>query len=540
MAELTPRDVLLAPQLDPEDVLAFFRARGFADPCQADANLQALADGPRARELLAEMADELFECLGRCADPDQALTSLERYSVAALNKVGLLSYLRESPRALELLVIAFGASPFMVEILIRDPGYLYWVAEPDVLDVPRSTETLASELNELTGALRSPERRLAALRVFKRKEILHIAIRDLLRLASVTDTLAALSALAKTLIACAVELAQATLASRLARAGFPIDLPAAESGFAVIGLGKLGGDELNFSSDVDLLYVYGSDREPAQLTRGLTCSLGAFYTQLAQRVTAALGEATQEGSVYRVDLRLRPEGKQGRLVISLEAFAEYLRERAAPWERLAFIRAQCVGGDRTVGNRFLEIARAYAFGPPLGPDDLAHLRQIKAQIDRQVSERGQRHTHVKLGLGGIREIELIAQALQASFGRSHPRVCEPNTLAALAALEAAGLLFAPERSALTRAYHFLRDVENKLQMVYDSQVHALPQGEAALRQCALRLGYRDQDGQGAQALFLEAYQRETAQVHQVFEAVFAEDSSRFAPKDDRRASAQDQ
>jgi len=241
---------------------------------------------------------------------------------------------------------------------------------------------------------------------------------------------------------------------------------------------------------------------------------------LSRRVTAALGDTTPEGSVYRVDLRLRPEGGAGSIASALPSFERYYRSRGTSWERLALLRAWPVAGDRPLGQRMLERLRPFVFSRPFGAGEAHEILELKQRIDKKMAARGQSERNVKLGVGGIREVELVVQALQVRHGRRRPRLRDRSTLAALGGLREAGLLPAAEADALAKSYLFLRDVENKLQMVADAQVHSLPEREEEVRACALRLGYRDSAGLGAGAALLADSRRHREATHRIFQEVF--------------------
>jgi len=509
------RELLLARRLEPGEVVALLGAYGFRDPTAADRNLQAMAEDPLARAALAEVLPELLLLLSRSADPDQGLTLLERYVRASVNARSLFSHFKADLRCLEVLVLTCGASPFLGEILIRSPAWLYWLTGGGVLSRARTAREIASEVDRALGASENEASRWDALRIVKRRELLHIGVRDLLRLASVEETLTSLSRLADVLIRKAFGVSDEALRREH---GLPARRSPRES-FCVLGLGKLGGEELNFSSDVDLVYVFAS--EEGHVGRGpLAMPRDEYARQLARRVTAALGDVTGQGSVYRVDLRLRPEGRLGKLAVTVAAAEAYYRERASTWERLALVKARPIAGDRVLGQSFLRRVRPFVFGRPFGPEDLAAVREVKRGIDKKVAARAETHRHVKLGFGGIREIEFAVQVLQLRHGRRQPGLRSRSTRKALAALRDAGRLGEAEALDLERAYLFLRDVENKLQMVADTQTHTLPPDVAALRVCALRLGYQ---GPGpAEEALLHDYKRHTEAAHRVFRRVMEE------------------
>jgi glutamate-ammonia-ligase adenylyltransferase len=516
------RDLLLAARLEPSRAAELLRPYGFRDPRAADRDLAAIAEDPTARGRLASILPDLLGGLAASADPDGALARLERFVRASGSAASILSHLGSDPRMIDVLTRTFGASPFMAEILIRHPAWFYWLSEPEVLARARTKDEMARDLGAALEPLRTDERRLDALRLAKRREILLIGVRDLLRRATVEDTLGALSLLAEVLIEGACVVAEDGL-----RASLGLSPLAARGltgpprpGFTVLGLGKLGGGELNFSSDVDLIYLYATDRGRAAGGADAP-DRGDYFQSLARRVTSALVDVTGEGYVYRVDLRLRPEGKSGSVAQSLRSFEDYYRSRGATWERLALLKAWPVGGDRVLGARFLERVRPFIYGRPFDGAALEDVRRVKQQIDRKIAQRAESHRDVKLGIGGIREIEFACQVLQVRFGGKHRSLRERGTLGALDALRRARLLSLEEHDALVQAYLFLRDVENKLQMVSDAQVHALPEAPGEVRTCALRLGYRDRDGLAAEAAFLSDHRSHTEATHRIFEDVLA-------------------
>ncbi|HEY6553223.1 MAG TPA: hypothetical protein VI669_07700 [Vicinamibacteria bacterium] len=514
------RDLLLAPHLAPGQAESLLRPYRFRDPGAADRNLQAIAIDPAARRLLAGILEEVLRCLSDSPDPDGALNHLERFVKTGGGALGLLSHLEAHPRAIEVLAQAFGSSSFMAEILIRHPAWLYWLSEPEVLDRARTREDIEQDLDQALDSLQSEPRRLDLLRITKRREILHIGVRDLLRRSSVVETIGALSALAGALIQKSCESSEDALRRELGlpRFGEAQAGRAPASGFTVLGMGKLGGGELNFSSDIDLIYVYGSDR--GRMARNASSpSRSDFNKALAVRVTAALANLTDEGYVYRVDLRLRPEGRVGPPAQSLAGCQEYYRTRGATWERLALLKAWPVAGDATVGQAFLRRLRPFVYGRPFQDGEMGEVRRIKKEIDRKIAARDESHRNVKLGIGGIREIEFVAQILQLRHGQRDPRLQVRNTLAALDVLEQVQLLPAAEHETLRKAYVFLRDVENKLQMVADAQTHSLPRSDEEVALCARRLGYRAAPGASPGSALLDDHRIHTEAVHSIFEAV---------------------
>jgi glutamate-ammonia-ligase adenylyltransferase len=329
--------------------------------------------------------------------------------------------------------------------------------------------------------------------------MLRIGVRDLLRLCSVEETLTALSVLAEALISAAHWICATTLRRECE---IPRDV---FTDFTILAMGKLGGGELNFSSDVDLIFLYDS-----QLEQAGSVEVSDYFRRLCQKITGALNDFTAEGYVYRVDLRLRPEGQGSKIASSFEEYKRYYQSRLRTWERLALLKAWPVAGNRALGRAFLDMANGFIFGPPFDEKALEAVREMKGQIDQKMLRRDQQERNVKLGTGGIREIELITQSLQVRFGARLPQVRGRNTLSALRALFEQSIITSDECAILTKAYLFLRDVENKLQMVNDAQTHSLPQTHKELTACARLLGYP------AAEPFLRDYQDHTGHVSRLF------------------------
>ena len=264
------------------------------------------------------------------------------------------------------------------------------------------------------------------------------------------------------------------------------------AGFAVIALGKLGGRELNYSSDVDLLYVFDADR----LDRAAAVSI-------ARRLTAVLAEKTEEGILYRVDLRLRPDGESGPLAVSTAEHLGYLQQRARFWERQALLKARLAAGDARVGAAFLDNCARVVFSPLADP---APVGEIRAMRDRglRLLDTGRRETDIKRMAGGIRDIEFLVQAIQLVHGRGQPGVREANTLEALEKLEAHGLLAPRVRDTLAGAYRLFRTVEHRLQLLAGTRTHRLPAGDGELRRLAGRVTYSGLDDAPDQLEFASA------------------------------------
>jgi glutamate-ammonia-ligase adenylyltransferase len=485
--------------------IAWLRRSGLAEPERAARELRLIAAHPEGGEALRAQIGSLLGTLAHLPEADGALVRLERFVRAG--GAGVITALRHrGPRAAEALLWAVGGSPFLAEQVIRHPEWADWLTRSRVLGRPRPAWQIAADAGHAARG-RGHEAAPDALRLARRREVLLVAVRDLLRLSPVEETLTALSAVADALVEVALQVAVRRI--REARAA---DRGGAR-GFTVLGLGKLGGGELNFSSDIDLVYVHpgGSGSHQAH----------ARAQALARHLTAVLGEATHEGHVYRVDLRLRPEGRAGSLTHSLDAAEEYYRSRAATWERLALLKARPVAGDAAVGREFAARVAPFVWQRPFEAEAVRQVLRLKQESDRRLAARGLEARHVKLGRGGIREIELVVQVLQIRHGGRLRLPEARGTLFALDALRSAGALATPEHETLARAYLFLRDVENKLQMAHDTQTHVVPDDDEGLSHLAARLGYRRGDAGAADpgARFRHELLEHTAAVRHLYENI---------------------
>lgn len=533
-----PTPLLLASGLETAQVAGLLTPYALCDIAQADANIQAMAGEPHTRRQLAEILGPLLEAVAQTADPDQALNHWERMLSSGVTRSTFLEYVRASPRIRDLLCAIFGNSDSLAFTLIRDPMLIYWLAEQDILSKPPSRRNMEDALRRNLANLTATELKLEVLRRFRRREMLRIGVRDLLRFATVPQTTAALSDLASVLIQAAYEIVEAGLRAQYGgpmhrdRKGHAVD-----TGFAVIGMGKLGGHELNYSSDVDLIYVYESadgstkkrsgKRSKHDETDAADISNEEYFELLARRLSKALADQTPEGYVFRVDLRLRAEGSVGRLARSLDDYVKYYATRGQVWERLALIKAWPVAGSAQVGQAFLRVVKPFVFDAAGEQMDMAsarsvvqEVRAVKDMIDEKMADRGHERRNVKLGVGGIREIEFLAQTIQVIAGKGVPGIVDRSTLGALARFQRNRLLSGRQRASLEAAYLFLRDVEHKLQMVHDLQTHALPEAEEELQRCAIRTGYGSENRQTALARFRADHARHTKLVHDAFRDLF--------------------
>ena len=492
------------------------RRLGFDDPRAASANLEALTPTPRDAELLAPALPRLLAELIGAPDPDMALNNLERYS-AVVDRAVFFRTLAEHPGAAHLLARLGGGSQFLADALRRRPVALAWLLEPRTMRVWLA-EDFAADLAQSLQPFPTREARMNALRRFKYRHLLRIGARDLLGDADLSVTTEELARLADTCLGEAWRMAEA---DARARVGAPLDDAGRETGLAVIGMGKLGGEELNYSSDIDLMFVYGADGETAGGPEG-RLSNGEYFARVARDIAAIIESVTDEGHVFRVDLRLRPEGRMGAVALSLDGYRAYHRERAELWERQALLKARPAAGDARTGTRFMDFVGETVHRPGLDARVVPAIRAMKRGIDRELQRRGESlAANVKLGRGGIREIEFIVQALQLLYGGDDPWLRERNSLKALFRLTERGYLAPGLGRTLSHALVHLRTVEHRLQLLHEFQTHTLPGAAPELGRLARRLGIAGSPAVAART-FRARHRAVTREVHRAFRAFFSE------------------
>ncbi len=416
------------------------------------------------------------ELIAAGPDPEAAAPALERFREAG-------GRVPDGEDGRRLLVAMLSSGSYLAGLLLPDPGQLDRLLADPWLRRRKPPERMLADVAASCQEARDLKGLQKGLRRFSRWEMLRLGAREI-GWGTTLEVAAELSALAD---ACLAQAASAC--DRDLRGGFgaPTSSDRPPS-FVVLGMGKLGGEELNFSSDVDLVYLYSTDEGSAG-----SLSLHEYYARLSQMVTRALGEPTELGNVFRVDLRLRPEGRSGAICNALPAAERYYETFGRTWERQALLRARPCAGDLALGQEFLRMVEPFVYPRSIGPqavDEVLALRRLfRTQADRQASDG--EGFDVKLGAGGIRDVELVAQLLQLLHAGKRADLRERSTLRALHKLTLAGLLTDREQRALADNYQFLRRVEHRIQLEHGSQTHALPAEPVGLERLARRLGYPD-------------------------------------------------
>ena len=482
-------------------------------------SLQELTtDDADIQTCFADFVTRLLKTSIDAPNPEAALNRFSRFAEASFNRRSLYHLLRDAPHIIRPVILTFGASTYLSEILIRTPEYFYDIIDPNVMETQKTSEMMYQELKQSISRFASVAQKLRILRRYKRRETLRIGLRDLLKVADVETTTLELSNLAEAALQHCYEIGRDQVMKP--KFGTPLDEEGtAPCRFAIIGMGKLGGYELNFSSDIDLIFVYSDD---ARTDMGIDNS--EYFSRLCEFLIKAMSEITPEGYVFRVDIRLRPESSAGVIIRSMESYESYYEGWGDLWERQALIKARPVAGDMAFGDEFIRMIQPFVYQRYLDGVTLteikADIRRTKARIEeRLVSEGSPLEKHVKLGPGGIRDIEFTVQCLQMIHGAKRKSLCSHNTLEVLAALKENTLLSVEDADALMAAYRFLRTVENCIQLEADQQRYLIPEKETEERELARRVGYPHTTETDALAAFREDYRVHTEQVRAIFEKI---------------------
>ena len=461
-----------------------------------------------------------------CADPARARHFLELF----MAEPGLRPPSAEQAKVLAAL---FSGSQALSNSLISHPRWL-GVLEPESMQFPRRKQGLGQELDREFGqhlAAGESVTALAAVREFKNRELLRIGARDLARLGKTPEIIQELSDLADVCLAALWRFCWQQLAARY---GEPYHLDAAgkwhRTSGCVIGLGKLGGQELNYSSDVDVLFVYSEEGEvyrespvatPAAAAANRSAAAPArgtlknhqFFNRLAESFIAEVSRMSAQGMLYRIDLRLRPEGAVGPMSRALASFENYYAQWGQTWERMMLIKARGVAGDSTLAAEFLELIQPFRYPRSINESVLREVGAMKDRIENEVVRAGELERNVKLGRGGIREIEFVVQSLQLLHAGRQPFLQGAQTLPVLDKLVQYERLPGAAAVQLREAYCFLRDVEHRLQMEDNRQTHTIPSDRSARERLARLMGFASLRG------FEEAWRTHTANVRVLFETL---------------------
>ncbi len=485
---------------DPKEAEDWLSSLGLRNLKNAHACLRSIAGTSMTLDLVTVICQQLEQHLHAASDTDRALNNFERFVLASRSPLALGSLLERDTDALPILLQMFSASQHLSDVMVRDPESY------DILRLtegnPISAEVLAREICSEVEQLDDEALVMSSLRRYKHRETLRIAYGDFVRQQRVSIITRQISYVADAICEAALQFAWRQVEQRR---GTPRRSDGSPAQFVVLALGKLGGAELNYSSDIDLIFLYDVDGK----CDGGRCSNQEFFERLAKRFIKILSESTDLGVCYRVDMNLRPHGKRGPLVMSCDDALQYYEVMGRTWERQAFIKARPMAGFVDLGQDFLDKLEPWIYRRYLTRADINGIKALKRRIEQQTKKEGEDQRNVKTGHGGIRDIEFVIQFLQLLNGAEIPETRTGNTLDAIAALESAGCLTLKESSILADNYCFLRRVEHRLQIMYDLQTHTLPDCDEEMRRVAIRMRYQDGPHRNPLEAFLADFENAT-------------------------------
>ncbi len=471
------------------ELLEALQAVGFEDLRSAQSRFQALCENDEQRELCAIIIPALLHALTDAASADSSLLNFQRLLETTPDRRALIAFLVEKPRAVEILVKLFVGSQFLTEILLRNTHYLIQLTEHKRLAEFKSREEFVEQGKKELPSGASMHEVMNQLRRFQQWELLRLAACDTFGLMDLKTVTLQLALLADALV-------QITLERVAELEGMD------QQDFVVLALGKLGGEELNYSSDIDLVFLCEKEAER--------------YWGVGQKLIRILSDSTELGFLYRVDMRLRPWGNAGALVTTADSWLDYLSRHGQLWEKQALLKARPIAGNLAFGKAALARLEPILFDVKVDAVR-AEVRQTKKKIEAQLARKGLQWGEVKGGPGGIRDVEFVTQFLQLTHGGQYPEIRSINTLEGLVRLAERKLIFPEEFRRLTEGYLVLRTIEHALQLLHNKQEHALPRNERRLAYLARRLDYPDT------TTFLEKYELHSRSVREVFEAYLHHD-----------------
>ncbi|HET6343333.1 MAG TPA: bifunctional [glutamate--ammonia ligase]-adenylyl-L-tyrosine phosphorylase/[glutamate--ammonia-ligase] adenylyltransferase, partial [Myxococcota bacterium] len=484
-------------------------ALGFSDGREAQGVLAALSQsvgGPfsqHAPERLRQLAAPLLSDMAKSPDPDQALRLFADLDRSLRRHPGYYRLLAQAPPLRHRLIDLLGASEFLGRAILNFPELVDWLsaARDPGAHAERAPTEMCQEVDARLAKLDDLELRLRSLCRFKLQEQLRVGVLDLAFALPTEAVLGQLCAVAEACLGAALGLAREALADRL-------EAPV-ESGFAVLGMGRFGGREMGYGSDLDLLFIYDDTAAAGPSPKDAV--------RLAQRLIQMLTLRMSEGVLYPIDTRLRPSGAQGPLVSSATGFCTYHRERAMLWERQALLRARPVAGDLAFGARVLDSLADVRYPVALPPGAGLEIHRVRRRMERELAREAGARSNLKTGRGGLVDLEFAIQYLQLAHAHAHPSLRTPETVSALGALMDLGLVPPRRGRQLLAAYRFLRFLENRLRVVEDRPIAAVDFEGPRIGQLARRMGY----GQRAPAVLAlrRDYARVTQRVRRFYNAV---------------------
>jgi glutamate-ammonia-ligase adenylyltransferase len=512
--------LILNKHLDEAEALEVLSPCGFNDPRTALHQVRLLRDAQsfahspsKMRNLLANLLPSLLEALRISADPDTGLSYFERFASSLGAREALYTLLNESPKALYRLVRVLSSSRFLADFLCRKPQLLDFLLRDEFLEDVKTMENYLEDFRKELEECGDWRMETQTLREIQQLELFRIQLRDILDANDRPSVGAQLADLAEACLLTACQVA----CRQLEKEGDPGLCDWVTGHLVILSLGKLGGGDLSYNSDVDLVFFYSvnSDEQPADVQQRIS--------HVVERLDEILSISRGEGSIYKIDTRLRPEGRKGGLVTAIHRYGEYLRDRAAPWERVALVRHRFLFGSPENRRQIGQMVQTFVYGQPLSRQMLEEIRHIRQRMEVEIGkEQEENRLHIKAGRGGLIDIEFAVQLLQIHHGAQLESLRAPNTLAALAGLARQGILSVPDYKTLYLGYEFLRFLENRLRIASSFGAAAVDRTPQNLRRISRLLEYSNAKDPECTQNFETAYAEITGSVREVFQRIVSE------------------
>ncbi|MBI5570195.1 MAG: hypothetical protein HY914_09650, partial [Desulfomonile tiedjei] len=486
---------------------------GFADAAASYPILKSILlpsearfDKEKGRLLLERLAPMFLDEVLKAPEPATALAALDRYIDSLHAASGYFSTFLENPATVRFLIRIFGESRFFTDLLIRHPQSIDSLIGRGSLERPREKEALEAELAQRLAYYEGYERELEILRRFKHEEILRVGVGQFSGDIDSPTARWLVTELAEVCLAAAVEIAVKEMARRFGALDFFDDTP-----LVILGLGKLGGREMTYLSDLDVIFIYDPPQE--QIGR---FSAHEWFTRLASRIISILSVATAEGTVFEIDTRLRPSGNKGPLVSSIDSFREYHQTSSQLWEKQALIKARPITGPQWLAQDVTKIVNDCVRRTEMTAEVLAEIARLRRRMQDELAMETDEQVDLKTGYGGMVDVEFFVQGNILKYSKAFPAVLSCNTLEALTTLRQEGLIKEDVFQTLSAGYRFLTNLEDRLRIMEHRSIDRMPLSGEKLRGLARRIGY----GDNGEELLVSDYRRITRSIREIYESFF--------------------
>ncbi len=430
--------------------------------------------------------------------------NLIRIMQGMYDKISLIKDCIKYPHYIEILIIIATNSNYLTDILVINPEYFYWVVNPSTLKLKLNRKILSNELGDILAAYNSLQTKVLALKAIKRKEFLRIGLKDIYLNAPLTEITEELSILAAQLSSELFAICYQEILNKY-------QLSKSVGKYCLVALGKLGGEELNYSSDIDLILFYDKDRKLNRLK---------YFSEILIEVTQLFLKLSTEmtgGFLYRIDFRLRPDGKTSPLCRSMQEYLDYYESRGEDWERQMLIKASFLGGSNSLYTKFMNYLLPFIFPSGFSVSPKKQILIMKENIERQIKDE----ENIKLSYGGIRDIEFSVQALQMLNGGKNKNLRSGNTLSAIEALNQANYITRDEAKVFTSSYTFYRQIEHYLQLMNNLQTHLIPTEGELLEKMSAHLGFKNVNS------FNKKVTESRKDIRKIYDSIFIEDDESY-------------